>query len=104
MAMPTDGKGGGSPGEASLWTYAYEMRPPHAERLMKVIRALLDHENGAAREDRKWVGRLVLERQVTHLLIVSDNPEMDRDVNRRIEAALKDLEVGYSVTMPMPVL
>lgn len=104
MNTPTNDQAGKSPPDASLWTYAYELRPPHAEHRMKTIRAMLEEANGgAAKEPRKWTGRLILENQVTHLLIVSDTPETDGDINRRIEAALKELEVRYSVTLPMPV-
>lgn len=104
MNTPTHDQGGESTPDASLWTYAYELRPPHAVRRMKAIRALLQEANGGAtKEDRKWTARLVLENQVTHLLIVSDTPERDRDINRRIEGALKELDVRYSVTPPMPV-
>lgn len=104
MNTPTHDRNETSPPDRSLWTYAYELRPPHAERRMKAIRALLEDANGGAvKEARKWSGRLILENQVTHLLIVSDTPETDGDINRRIEDALKELEVRYSVTLPMPV-
>ncbi len=104
MNAPTNDQGGKPSPEVSLWAYAYELLPPHAVRRMQAIRALLEEANGgAAREDRRWAARLVLENQVTHLLIVSDTPEMDPEINRRIEAALKELDVRYSVTLPMPV-
>ena len=104
MDERTQGQGGESRPDNPLWTYAYEMRPPHAERLLKGIRTLLEQENGeAVREERRWVARMVSERRVTHLLIVSDDPERDRDINRRIEAALEGLDVGFSVTLPLPV-
>ncbi len=104
MDGPTNDRSGKQVPDAPLWAYAYELLPPHAVRRMQAIRALLDEANGgAAREDRKWAARLVLENQVTHLLVVSDTPEMDPDITRRIEAALKELDVPYSVTLPMPV-
>lgn len=104
MNRPVDHQKGTGPSEGPLWTYAYELRPPHAVRRMRAIRALLEEANGgAATEARRWAARLVTENQATHLLIVSDGPDMDGEINRRIEAALKELDVAYTVTVPMPV-
>jgi hypothetical protein len=50
-----------------------------------------------------WSGRLVREQRVTHILVVSDSPEQNLEVNHRIEAALRDLEAGFSVTSSMAV-
>ena len=95
---------GTAPAGAALWAYGYQMIPPRAEHRMKTIRALLDEENSnAKRNARNWTARLVTEQQVTHLLIVSDNPEMDREISRKLEARLRALEVKFSVTLPMPV-
>jgi hypothetical protein len=45
----------------------------------------------------------VAEEHVTHILVVSDSPEQDLEVNRRVEAALSLLEAGFSVTVPLAV-
>jgi hypothetical protein len=45
----------------------------------------------------------VAEEHVTHILIVSDSPEQDLEVNHKVEAELRNLEAGYSVTVPMAV-
>jgi hypothetical protein len=91
--------------EDSLWAYAYQMLPSRAAHRTKGIRALLEGENREAkRADRNWTARLVLEQHVTHVLIVSDTPELDRDINRRLEARLKEMEVRFAVTVPMPVV
>jgi hypothetical protein len=45
----------------------------------------------------------VLERQVTHILVVSDNPVLDSEANRRVEAELRRLKVGFAVTTPLAV-
>ena len=50
---------------------------------------------------RTWQGRLVAEEHVTHILVVSDSPEQDLEANHRVEAELRDLEAGFSVTVPM---
>ena len=89
---------------ASLWVYAYQMEPPRAAERMRRIGELLDEENQAARESsRHWNARMVVEAQVTHVLIVSDNPDGDGEVNRRLEARLKALDLEYSLTLPLPL-
>jgi len=98
-----DGKETPSTGRA-LWAYGYEMIPPHREDLMTAIRGLLDQENGEAkREARAWTGRLVTEQQATHVLIVSTSPQLDLEINRKLEAELKALGIEFRVTVPMPV-
>ena len=85
-----------------MWAYVYEIVPPQAENALSKLRTLLDQENAAAeRGGGTWVGRLVLEQGITRILIVSDSPQQDREVNRRLEAALKQLEAGFSITVPM---
>lgn len=86
------------------WAYAYQINPPRAQHRMKLVGALLDKENGQAKRDaRNWTAQLVTEQQVTHILVVSDSPELDRDSNRRLEAMLREMEVEFSVSLPMPV-
>lgn len=88
----------------TLWAYAYQIVPPQAEDRLRTIKTLLDHERAdAQRGARTWVGRVVLEQQMTHILVVSDSPEQNREVNRKLEAALKELKAGFSMTAPMTV-
>lgn len=98
---------GDEPGGAeagALWAYAYRMTPPQAEARMGLIRALLEEENGGATSrTRKWSARLVVEPQVTHVLVVSDSPELSHEGNRKLEAELKASGVDFSVTVPMLV-
>jgi hypothetical protein len=97
--------GDGTPSaERTLWVYGYEMIPPHQVAGMTAIRGLLDRENAEAkREARTWTARLVTEQQATHVLIVSNSPEQNREVNRKLETELKALGVEYLLTVPMPV-
>jgi hypothetical protein len=37
-------------------------------------------------------------------MVVSDNPDQDTDVNRRLAAELRNLEAGFLVTLAMAVL
>lgn len=97
--------GGETPSTAkTFWTYGYEMIPPYREDRMTTIRAFLDRESDQAkREDRTWTARWMTERRVTHLLIVSGNPELDIEVNRKLEAELRTLGIGFLATVPLPV-
>ena len=88
-----------------LWAYAYEIVPPQPSRRLGPIRALLKDETEAARGGaRAWSGRLVLEREATHILIVSDDVSgRDHPINRQLEAELERLEASFSVTVPLAV-
>ena len=88
----------------AIWAYAYQIVPPQPDRRLRAIEAILEQEHRDARgEARTWAGRIVPEQQVTHILVVSDNPEQDRDVNRRLENELKGLNAEFSITVPMAV-
>ena len=68
------------------------------------IRTRVGFEGVRARRDaRTWEGRFVHQEQVTHILVVSDAAEQDLEVNRRLEAELRDLEASFSLTAPMAV-
>lgn len=85
----------------TLWAYAYEVLPPQPSAEWAELRALLDEEHAAAeREGRRWTGKLVYKQLVTHLLVVSDHPDQDRDINRRVEEWLKVVSPAYSMTVP----
>lgn len=45
----------------------------------------------------------MLERRATHILIVSDGPERNHSINRRLEAELGRLGAAFSVTEPLEV-
>ena len=97
----TDHKG--SP-PRTLWTYGYQIEPPEVEERLRSVQMLLDDEDAQAGcGARTWVGRVVTEARVTHILVVSDSPDRGREVNRRLEAELKKLRVGFSITAPMLV-
>lgn len=92
------------PGPKPTWAYAYKIVPPQSADRMRTVRALLDHERAHARQGaRIWEGRFVLEQQVTHILVVSDAPHQDLEVNQRLEAELRDLEARFSLTAAMAV-
>lgn len=88
-----------------LWAYAYKVVPPQPSQRLGLIRTLLKDETAAAHGSaRTWSGRLVLEPDATHILIVSDDVRgREHPVNRLIEAELGRLQVTYSVTEPLAV-
>lgn len=97
----TDDKG--SP-PVSLWAYAYQIDPPEVEERLRSVRTLLDDEHARALcGARTWVGRVVAEERITHILVVSESPDRGLEVNTRLEAELKKLRVGFSITAPMRV-
>jgi hypothetical protein len=88
----------------SLWVYAYQIVPPQPKSRLDTIQRLLDHEHEAARtEARAWTGRLVLERLVTRILIVSDSPDQGRGVNRGLSSELHRLQVTFSCTESLEI-
>jgi hypothetical protein len=90
--------------EGPLWAYAYQLLPPRATDRMSRIPELVHQENAdAVRDGRKWTARLIAENQVTHVLVFSDTPDLDGDRNRRLEAMLRELDVRFTVTLPMRV-
>ncbi len=93
----------GPPGKG-LWAYAYDVALPDKEDRLQTIQDLLDQEHVEAKEGaRTWAGRVVVEPQVTRILVVSDSPAQDRAVNRRIEAELDLLEATFEMTVPLAV-
>jgi hypothetical protein len=99
----------GNPGEEfavkDLWAYAYMIVPAQPSQRLGTIRALLKEETATAQGSaRTWSGRLVLEPDATHILIVSDDIRgRDHPINRRLEAELQQLEAVYTVTEPLAV-
>lgn len=89
---------------APRWAYAYEIVPPEAKDGMRSLETILEQAGAEARRGaRSWTGRLVVEEQVTHILVVSDSPDQASATNRLIEAELTALQARYSITAPMPV-
>ena len=90
------------PAPRTVWAYAYQIVPPQPEDRLHSLRTLLDQERTDALSGaRTWDGRLVTEQQVTHILIVSDSPELDLEANRHLEAELRKLKAGFAITAPL---
>src|SRR5688572_29314804 len=104
MTSPTVGVATVGVPAGAIWAYSYEFTPPQPEVRLRAIKTLLEQEHLEATADaRKWEGRLVVSHEVTHILVVSDSPDQDREVNRRLAAALRNLAAAYSITVPLGV-
>jgi hypothetical protein len=80
------------------------MLQPQAAGRLRTIQSLLDHEHGdAERGGRTWAGRIVREPHITLILIVSDSPDRNLKMNRKLDAELKKLNVEFLMTAPMAV-
>lgn len=89
--------------DKTRWAYAYEIVRAQPEDLFRSIEALLDCEHAdAVRDGRTWGSRILLGPQVTSILVVSDTPRQDLEINRRLEDALRKLG-DVSVTAPLAV-
>jgi len=88
----------------AVWSYGYEILPALSRDRLRSLEALLDEEHLLAKQNRRtWTGRFVVEEQVTHLLVVSDTPDQELEVNRRVEGELKRLTAAYSITSPVEI-
>jgi len=93
-----------TPPPKTIWAYAYQILPPQGAKRLHAIKTLLDHAHTEAqRGERTWTGRVVVEEQITHILIVSDSPEQNHEVNRQLEAKLQELKAGFAITVPVAV-
>lgn len=93
-----------APPKKGLWAYTYDITLPDQADQLQALQGLLDQERTEAGADaRTWAGRVVIDPQVTRILVVTDTPGQDRDVNRRIEAELKLLQATFEITVPLAV-
>jgi hypothetical protein len=63
------------PPKSGLWAYAYDITLPESEDRIRRLQELLEREHSEARAGaRTWAAQVVLEPQVTRILVVSDSP------------------------------
>ena len=87
-----------------IWVYSYRLSHPQEPGRLRKLRTLIKNARAAAlKREATWEGRLVDDERVAHILILSDSPDVDREVNRLIEAELRALDAGFDVTVPMEV-
>lgn len=87
-----------------IWAYTYTLVPPRSAEELRSIRKVLDNERRAAAvRDARWEARLVNDERISHILVLSDSPDVDVEVNNRLEAALRAIGAGFAITVPMAV-
>lgn len=92
------------PPKSGLWAYTYDITLAESEDHLRSVQELLEREHSEARAGaRTWAAQVVVEPQVTRILVVSDSPAQDRAINRSLEAALTALRATFVVTEPMVV-
>lgn len=92
------------PAPKAIWAYTYQIVPPQPLAKLKHLKVLLEAEHAeATRNADKWEGRLVADDRITHLLVLTDSADLDRDVNQKIESELRALDARFSVTVPLAV-
>ncbi len=85
-----------------IWTYGYVLLPPISRDRMGPMKVLL--ENGhrqATLSALIWEGRLINGDDITHILVVSDRPDQDLEINHSLAAELSRLEAPYAITRAM---
>lgn len=88
-----------------LWAHSYLIDPPQSVRRLEALKRILGAETLlAVGAGRIWAGRLVAERRITRILIVTDTPNAALDANRRIEAELSRLEAEFTLTTPLEIV
>ena len=93
------------PPPAPVWAYAYLIEPALRQNGVGAIRNVLNAEHVIAlREGRPWASRLVFSWRTTRILIVSDRPVPDGEVNRKLEIEISWLHAQFTITEPMAVL
>lgn len=87
-----------------IWAYAYRLEPPQQASRLKEVRALLEREHKTAKgRSGTWEGRLVDDESVSHILVLSDTPDLTGESNRRLESALQAINAHFNLTVPMVV-
>lgn len=94
-----------SPPPPTIWSYGYEISPPLPPARLRTIERLLAIEQSKARRlDRRWASRFIVDDRVTHIMVVSDSPNQQLEINRRLEDELAKLKAGFSITPPLVVV
>lgn len=95
---------GSSNRQRHIWAYSYWFVPPLARYRTGPIEALLyDGHEKARRAAFIWEGRLINGDEITHILVVSDQPDQNLEVNHLLEAELNRLEAPFTVTRAVAI-
>jgi hypothetical protein len=97
--------GAGTKRPRACWAYAISIVPPQSRSRLRAVSTLLDQAHSTAQlGSRTWAGRLIGGEKMTRILIVSDSLVRNRMVNKKLQAALQRLKIGFSVSEPVALL
>lgn len=86
------------------WAYSYVILPPQPPAKLTAIRAMMAREHEEARGRKEtWRGQVVVEPLATGILVVSDSPDQQKPINRKVEHALQQMSTGFAVSVPQAV-
>jgi hypothetical protein len=87
-----------------IWAYTYKLTPPLSVAKLRDIKVLLASEQAAAKSRAgTWEARFVSDERISHILVLSDSPNLELDANRNLERALRNINAFYILTVPMIV-
>ncbi len=93
-----------TPTPRTIWAYSYRLVPPQSAATLRKIKTILEREHrDAEAQHATWEGRLVSDERIAHILVLSESPDLDLAVNHRIEDALRAIDAGFAVTVPLAV-
>jgi len=88
----------------AMWAYGYAFTPPIALHRIGPMEALVEGGNEKARlAALTWEGRLINGDHITHLLVVSDRPDQDLEINQLLEAEMGRLEAPFTITASLAI-
>lgn len=94
-----------TPPRPVIWAYTYKLSPPLSVAKLHEVQLLLEKEKVAAKaRSGTWEARFVTDERISHILVLSDSPDLELEANRNLEQALRTLDAYYNLTVPMIVL
>lgn len=87
-----------------IWAYTYQLTPPLSVAKLREVKHLLEKEQAAAKaRSGTWEARFVADERISHILVLSDSPDLELEANRNLEQALRTINAYYNLTVPMVV-
>lgn len=87
-----------------IWAYTYKLSPPLSVEKLREVKLLLEQERTAAKaREGTWEARFVADERISHILVLSDSPDLETEANKHLEQALRTLDSYYNLTVPMVV-
>jgi hypothetical protein len=90
--------------KTAMWAYGYAFVPPISRHRIGPMEALLaDGHEKARLAALTWEGRLINGDDITHLLVVSDRPDQDLEINHLLEAEMDRLGAPFTITPALSI-